>query len=263
MEKKIQYVEDLLIKREKVFSGGSYNLLIHSVLNTINLNKLVLYYLTLHDSTLKRSIESNIYKRFELVKRPKVQYENLVKILENADYRKRQKLRKLQFALLPRLNKLYYQDFFNTYYFSNYINDISAALKICDKVWDDSLNELILKDYLNTGYELLLKLFLDYGNLNQLLLHIDKIWQWNPSNYLKIKIVRKVSPKNIDKLSFLRHEEPEKYLLGLSISEKKISDEIITDCFNDITSDMIPYGLLSLSKLKKWDLIEKEIIKHI
>ena len=67
-DKKLEYIEILLKKREDVFLGGSYSLIIHSILNTFDLIELIDFYLPLTDTKLKRSIESNITSVFCLYK---------------------------------------------------------------------------------------------------------------------------------------------------------------------------------------------------
>ena len=61
INKRIEYIETLLEKRNGIFLGGPYNLIIHSVLNTIDLYVLLDYYLAIHsESEIRKSIESNI-----------------------------------------------------------------------------------------------------------------------------------------------------------------------------------------------------------
>jgi hypothetical protein len=61
--KKLLYLKQLLKKREELLLGVPYNLLIHSILNTIDLEELIRFYLPMTNSDLKKSIESNIIKR--------------------------------------------------------------------------------------------------------------------------------------------------------------------------------------------------------
>lgn len=262
-DKKIEYVEILLIKRNDVFLGGSYNLIIHSILNTIDINDLIDYYLPLPDSELKKSIESNIYKRVVLIVKADSLYDRLYKLLQNANYNQRQRIRKILMLLLPILDNVYRKDFFNNFYNSKYSNDVSSALKICSEIWDNDLNKLILNDYMKTNKEIYLKAFIEHGDIEIILLHLKEIWELKPRNYIKIDIIRKLSKKHIDKLEFIRHIEPEKYLLAISLSDKKFENESLVDCFNDIPEDLKPFGILSLSRLNKWELIEEELKKYV
>lgn len=262
-EKKIEYIETLLSKRDDVFLGGPYNLIIHSILNTIDLAELIDFYLPLPDSELKKSIESNIYKRVGLTVIADNLYDRLYKLLQNANYNQRQRVRKILILLLPLLDNIYRKDFFNHFYNSKYSNDISSALTICSEIWDNDLNTLILNDYLKTRKEIYLKAFLEHGEIESLLPHLGQIWKFEPSNYLKLDIIRKLSKKHIDKLEFIRHVEPEKYLLAMSISDKEFDNDSLVDCLNDIVDDLKPFGILSLSRLNKWELIEEEIKKYV
>lgn len=262
-DKKFEYIEILLKKRDDVFLGGSYNLIIHSILNTFDLVELIDFYLPLSDSELKRSIESNIYKRVVLTQKPDNLYNILLEHLQETDYFQRQRIRKILMVLLPLLDQIYKRDFFNNFYNSKYSNDISSALTICSEIWDNNLNAMILNDYLKTGKEIYLKTFLQHGEIENILPHLDQIWEFEPSNYLKMDIIRKLSKNHIDKFEFIRQVEPEKYLLAISLSDKVFDDETLVACLNDITEDLKPYGILSLGRLKKWELIEEEIKKYV
>lgn len=262
-DKKLEYIEILLMKRDDAFLGGSYNLIIHSILNTFDLIELIDYYLPLADSKLKRSIESNIHKRVVLIQNPDNLYDILYKHLQETDYFHRQRIRKILMMLLPLLDRIYKRDFFNNFYNSKYSNDISSALTICSDIWDNDLNTMILNDYLKTGKEIYLKTFLKYGEIENILPHIVQIWKFEPSNYLKMDIIRRLSKYHIDKFEFIRQVEPEKYLLAISLSDKVFDDETLVDCLNDIKEDLKPFGILSLSRLKKWELIEEEIKKYV
>ncbi|MCW0481092.1 hypothetical protein [Gaoshiqia sediminis] len=262
-DKKIEYIENLLIKRDDAFLGGSYNLIIHSILNTIDLAELIDFYLLLPDSELKKSIESNIYKRVGLTVKADGLYDRLYKLLQNANYNQRQRIRKILMLLLPLLDNIYRRDFFNNFYNSMYSNDISSALTICSEIWDTDLNTQILNDYLKTKKEMYLKAFLVHGEIENLLPHLKQIWKFEPTNYVKIDIIRKLSKKHIDKLEFIRNVEPEKYLLAMSLSDKEFDNESLIDCLNDIPEDLKPFGILSLSRMNKWELIEEEIKKYV
>ena len=262
-DKKLEYIEILLKKREEVFLGGSYSLIIHSILNTFDLIELIDFYLPLTDTKLKRSIESNIHKRVLFIQNPDNLYDIFQTRLKETDYFQRQRIRKILMLLLPLLDNIYKRDFFNNFYNSKYLNDISSALTISSMIWDKDLNALILHDYLKTSREIYLKTFLQYGDIENLLPHLIQIWEFEPRNFLKMDIIRKLSRKHIDKLEFIRHTEPEKYLLAISFSDTKFDDETLIDCFNDITEDLKPFGILSLGRLKKWELIEEEIKKYV
>ena len=72
-----------------------------------------------------------------------------------------------------------------------------------------------------------------------------------------------ITLKHIDKLEFIRHVEPEEYLFAISMADNEFDNESLVDCFNDIKEDLKPFGILSLSRLNKWELIEEEIKKYV
>jgi len=262
-DNKIEYIETLLSKRDCLGLGGPYNLIIHSILNTFDLGELIDFYLLLPDSELKKSIESNIYKRIGLTLKADSLYNRLYNLLQNVNYNQRQRIRKILMLLLPLLDNIYRKDFFNTFNNSKYSNDVSSALKICSEIWDTDLNTLILNDYLKTKKEMYFKAFLNHGEIESLLPNLEKIWKFEPRNYLKTNIIRKLSKKYIDKFEFIRLVEPEKYLFAMSLSDKDFDNESLVDCLNDISEDLKPFGILSLSRLNKWELIEEEIKKYV
>lgn len=62
-KQQISLLNELFERKNKVFLDGNYNILIHSVLNTIQLPQLIDCYLTMPNSELKASVESNLLKR--------------------------------------------------------------------------------------------------------------------------------------------------------------------------------------------------------
>lgn len=262
MKEKIEYIELLLHKKED-FLFGNYDIYIHSVLNTIYLNSLITFYLKTDDSDLKKSIESNIIKRLEIINNPEQQYERLLSRLNKADYHTRQRIKNLQFSMLKRLGKTHYQDFFNTYFHSKYFYENTLALSICGKIWSNDLNQIILERYLEKRKSPYLKALLDYGEIDYLIPHLEKIFSGNLENYLKMRIINKVSPKNFKNLSFLKGIDSEKYFYAMSLSSEKFSEKEIKLCFADIDSKNQHFGLMSLGRLKKWELLKIEIDKNI
>lgn len=262
MKEKIGYIELFLAKRRD-FSGGSYDIYIHSVLNTIKINSLITFYLTKEDSELKRSLESNILKRLEIIDKPELQYEKLFLRLKNADYHTRQRIKNLQFSLLKRLSKSYYQDFFNTYFYSKYYYENTLALSISYKIWTDNLNQELLEKYLEKQETPYLEALLENGKIEYIIPYLEKILSFDLESYLKMKIINMVCPKYFKKLSFLRERDPEKYLYAMSLSKKKFSKEEIILCFNDIDLNIKHFGLMSLGRLKQWELLKVELEKKI
>ena len=262
MNTKLEYIKILLKKKEDIL-GGPFDLLIHSILNTIDISVLININLSLANSAKKASIESNIFKRFETVENPTDIYDNLYVLLEDSAYSKRQRIRKMQLELLPRLNEIYKVDFFNTFFYSQYSNDRKAALSICSDIWNESFNSLILNKYFETNDEIYLRIFLNNGSIEHCLPLLEQIWETNPSNYLKIILVRSLSQEYFKEFAFLRDLEPDKYLLSISLSKDIVDDDILIDCLNHINEETKPFGILSLSKIDKWELIKDEIKKYV
>ncbi len=262
MKEKIEYIELLLYKKKDVF-GGKHDIYIHSVLNTINLDPLITFYLKKENSEIKRSLESNILKRLEFVDKPELQYEKLFFRLNKADYHTRQRIKNLQYSLLIRLSKTHYQDFFNTYFYSKYYYENTIALSVSDKIWSDDLNQQLLDKYLEKRQSKYLTTLLENGKIDCIIPYLERIFTVDLENFLKMKIINKASPKYFKNLSFLKERDPEKYFYAMSLSNKKFSQEEITLCFNDIDTTIKHFGLMSLGRLKQWAFLKTELDKNI
>jgi len=264
INKRIEYIETLLEKRNGIFLGGPYNLIIHSVLNTIDLYVLLDYYLAIHsESEIRKSIESNIYKRTEYTNDYELLFDGVLQRLDGADYYQRQRIRKILILLIPHLAISYRKHFFDIFYNSKYIYDTISALSISKEIWNSNLDEVVLVDYLKKGNDAYLKAFLENGEISYSLPYLEQIWALEPNDYLKMKLIIGLSRDYIEAFYFLRQSEPDKYLLAMSFSNKEIDDKTVTDCYNDIAEDLKPYGLMCLGRLNKWTLLEKEIKKYI
>lgn len=264
INKKSEYIETLLEKRNEIFLGGSYNLIIHSVLNTIDFYVLLDHYLSLHsESEIRKSIESNIYKRIEYANNNEEIFDEVLQRLDGAHYHQRQRVRKILILLIPHLPISYRKLFFDIFFNSKYIYDAISALSICKEIWNDSLNETILNDYLKNGNDIFLNTFIKNGDITYSLPYLERIWALEPSNYLKMKLIIGLSRDYIEAFYFLRHSEPDRYLLAISFSNKEVDNKTIIDCYNDIAEDLKPYGLMCLGRLNRWILLEKEIKKYI
>lgn len=257
---RIQYIDELIKKRNEIFLGGVYNLLIHSVLNTFDLYELIDYYLSLKsDTDTRKSIESNIFKRVDKQIDCKTIFDQLLQRLDDSDYHERQRIRKIMLISLPSLSLSEKLLYFNNFYNSSYIYDFESALSICDQIWDDSFNDLLIEGYLKSGNDSFLKAFLKSGKVISSLPNIQRIWSLSPSNYIKTQLIIGLSKSNIDDLSFLKDIDPEKYLMAISYSDMVINDDTILQCLGRLDADQKPYGLMSIGRMKKWDLLKKEI----
>ncbi|OXB03344.1 hypothetical protein B0A81_18610 [Flavobacterium plurextorum] len=189
-------------------------------------------------------------------------YSKLYIELKESDYSKRQRIRILLYALLPNLKKIYYEDFFKTFYHSKYQNDIKYALKIYDAVAKPTLDSLLLKDYQQNGNESYLEALAEFGNENLLALNINEIWLQNPSGYLKNKLIKRLMQNHMKQLEFIEQASPEHFLFILC-SSKEASDEAIIKCFNEIADEAKHFAIYNLSRTRRWKLVETEIKKYI
>ncbi|MCK8143435.1 hypothetical protein MW871_16205 [Flavobacterium sp. I-SCBP12n] len=262
-QRQINLLNELIEKRNEIFFGGNYNLLIHSVLNTVKLPNLIQFYLTVPNNDLKKSVESNLLKRIEVYKYSSKVYSKIHKELIDCDYSKRQRIRIILYALLPNLKKIYYEDFFDTFYNSKYRNDVKYALKIYKNVANPKRDNILLGDYYQTDNESYLRALLLYGNENILVMNIEKIWSKNPSEYLKNRIIRRLMNNNIEKLEFIEQINPEHFLYVLCNSKKETKEEALIKCYNEISNEIKHFAIYNLSKTGKWKLVENEIKRYI
>ncbi|UUW07244.1 hypothetical protein NLG42_14140 [Flavobacterium plurextorum] len=262
-KQQINLLNELIEKRNEIFLGGNFNLLIHSVLNTIQLSILIDYYLIVPNNDLKASIESNLLKRIETYNYSSKIYSKLHRELINSDYSKRQRIRIILYALLPNLKKIHYEDFFETFYNSKYQNDIKYALKIYDNVTNTKRDNILLRDYEETDNESYLKAFIEFGNEEILAINIEKIWMQKPSEYLKNRMVKRLMNNHMKRLEFIEQINPEHFLYILCNSRKEVKDETLIKCFSEISDEIKHFAIFNLSKTGRWKLIENEIKKYI
>lgn len=146
---KNQYIERLIEEREKVFLGGSYNLIIHSVLNTEDIYNLIEYILISEsDSDIYRAVESNVVKRLESRIDNEDLFEFFIQQMNGAKYHKKQRIRKLLVVITKKMEISYKYRCFDILYKSKYLYDKKTALSNSKDIWDDSFNEMVLFDYL-------------------------------------------------------------------------------------------------------------------
>jgi len=258
---KLRYIEKLIAKRNQDYFGGPFNLLIHSVLNTIDFVQLVNFFIGLPNNHLKKSIESNLDKRIPNCN-AEINYQNLYNKLKNSNYKRRQRIRKLLNSLLPFLDKTYSLDFFNTFYNSKFKNDIKSALSTSSKVWNDRIENQIIEDYNQNQYHNLLKIYLENASSKKIICQFDNFWREELENYLKLKLVRIVGKDSIKNLYFLSEKDPNLFLYAASLSKKNVPDEVLKNCLTNMSKDQKPFGIINISKLGKWNLIEEYIKEY-
>lgn len=199
-------------KKERFDFDSPYDILIHSVLNNIELKLLIKYYISMEESEIKNSINSNINKRLVLTKNPKNIYSKLYNELESANYVSRQRIRNILFTLLPQLPNLYYEDYFNTFYYSKYSNDKKSAISIYEKVSNPKHHEIILKDYFEYNNEIYLRALINDKAVKILSLNIEEIWLAEPRSYLKRMLIFLLHQNHLSVLNFLKIKDTSHYL---------------------------------------------------
>ncbi|MPM68248.1 hypothetical protein SDC9_115179 [bioreactor metagenome] len=228
----------------------------------MDLYELIDYYLSLNsDSDIKKSIESNIYKRVAIPYECKSVFDYLIQRLDESEYKERQRIRKILLITIPHLNKPDKILFFNTFFRSRFAYDVESALSICDQIWEDSFNNIILEGYLRSGNERFMTTFLKFGNVEFAIPYLQQIWSLTPSNYIKTRLIILLCKLDFDSFAFLKDVDPEKYLMFISYSDKTIDDKDIMQYLNKLDVDHRPFGLMSLGRMKRWDILKKEIKK--
>ncbi|MBK9249341.1 MAG: hypothetical protein IPM69_14820 [Ignavibacteria bacterium] len=233
--------------------------LIHSILNTIEIEELIEVYLEEKNLVLRKKIESNLFRQFKSIKNNEGIYDLLYSKLKDCNYPKRQKVRKLLSELIVNLNTKFYNDFFDTFFFSLYRNDRVAALNISEKIWRDEFNNLFFDEYLNSYDEQFLRKILEFGNFKIYLEQIKFLWEKELTNSLKNSIIKLFGKEYFEKFEFLKELEPDKYLLLLTVSERTIKNSEFISIYQLLPNESKVYGILLLSSMKNWNLIKKEI----
>lgn len=211
-------------KEDFIHIDHPFDILIHSVLNTIKISDLIRIYIDDNIVEIKMSIFSNIEKRIEYCEENEKNYEDLKFMLENGvTYFKSQRIRKILEILLTQLDDDYKYDFFNTFFYSKYSNDKKAALNYVLYAKKEIHVEL-LNEYLTTGNPKYLKPLLNKKYINFLAENVERIWILEPSFFYKKQIIELLSKTNFDKLNFIMDEEFDLYILVNLINLSSINN---------------------------------------
>ncbi|WP_165830129.1 hypothetical protein [Flavobacterium hydrophilum] len=250
-------------KKEEIFQiDHPFDVLIHSVLNTINLNELIQIYIDDSLIEVKSSIYSNIEKRLNTIDNTEKIYEDLKFILENGvEYYKSQRTRKVLEILLIKLDDDYKYDYFNTFFYSKYSNDKKSAVKYIKYAKKDVAKEL-LKEYLSSGNAVFLLPLLDKKNLEFLAENITEIWYTEPSFFYKKRLIELLSQTKFKNLEFIENEEIDLYILACLIS-KKIKPKHALKLLSKVPESKRHFSIFNLSKELDYKFIECEMKKYI
>jgi len=239
-----------------------FDILIHSVLNTIDINNLIQIYIDDILIELKTSIFSNIEKRLNIYEKSEKIYEDLKFILENGvDYHKSQRIRKVLEIIIIKLDNDYKYDFFNTFFYSKYSNDKKSAINYITYSRKEIHNEL-LKEYLNSGNVKYLHPLLNKNYINFLAENVQAIWFTEPSFFFKKQIIELLSSTNFKSLEFIENEEIDLYLLACLIN-KKIKAKEAVKLLSKVPVEKRHFSILNLSKELDFKDLETEIRKYI
>lgn len=254
---------DLKSKKEDIFQiDHPFDILIHAVLNTINLNELIQIYIDDSLIEVKTSIYSNIEKRLNTFNDTEKIYEDLKFILENGvEYHKSQRIRKVLEILLNKLDEDYKYDFFNTFFHSRYSNDKKSAINYIQYSKKDITKEL-LSEYLNSGNTKFLQPLLNRKHINFLAENVEEIWYSEPSFFYKKQIIELLSKSKFKYLKFIENEEIDLFILACLIN-KKIKPKDAVKLLSKVPEEKQHFSIFNISKELDFKDIESEIKKYI
>lgn len=249
-------------KKDNLSFDSPFNILIHSILNNIELNHLIDHYLDMKNSDMKNSVNSNISKRLVTVKDSEKIYSNFHGQLECASYVRRQRIRNILYELLPTLPHIYYEDFFNTFYHSKYSNDKKSAISIFQKISNKRHHEIILQDYFESGNEIYLQALIDDDAFEILSSKIEEIWDYDPKSYLKRSLIFLLLENYSSSLDFLKIKDSKHYHF-LQCNMSKFNIKEVLRSFDEIPEKEKHFAIFNMSKKVSWNTLEKEILRYL
>lgn len=249
-------------KAENYYTSHPFNILIHSVLNTISLTKLIRVYIDNELKELKDSIFSNIKNRLSSFDKVEEIYEELKYILQNTmDYYKSQRIRKVLEVSILYLDKVYKSDFFNTFFYSKYLNDKKSAIPFFEFLTVPVTNDL-LNEYTNSKDITYLKPLIKEEYTEFICVNISKIWDVNLPFYLKKQIIELLYINKFQYLVFLKTTEPDLFLLA-SILKGEIGTKEILELLSNVSEDKQYFSLLHASRKIDFENIKDIIEKYL
>jgi hypothetical protein len=262
-KKHLILLAQLIKKKKEDFSFDSpYNILIHSILNNIELNQLINHYLDMKNTDIKNSVNSNISKRLVTADDSEKIYAKFHGQLESSPYIRRQRIRNILYELLPTLADVYYEDFFNTFYFSKYSNDKKCAISIFQKISDKRHHEIILQDFFDSGNEIYLQALIDDDAYEILSSKIEEIWDSDPSSYLKRNLILLLHENYSGSFDFLRIKDSKHYHF-MQCNERRFNIKEVLRSFEEIPEKEKHFAIFNMSKKVSWNTLEKEILRYL
>lgn len=249
-------------KEDDISLEQPYDILIHCVLNTIELRDLVSTYITETINETRASIYSNIEKRVKYYNESEKLYDDLkLQIEGEVNYIKSQRIRKILKLLLQTLDDSYKKDFFTTFFHSRYSNDRKSALDYASYS-KENINSPLLNEYLRSGNSKYLRPLLKKKEVEFLAENVQTIWDDELPFYYKKQIIELIVEKHTDKLNFLKKDEYDLYLMALLISNKITPEQVIKH-LKKIKMSRRHFAIFNISKSVKFEIIESEIQQYI
>ncbi|MDM1415773.1 hypothetical protein HX057_16860 [Myroides odoratimimus] len=260
-----QLLRELIVLKEEAndtITEHPYDILIHSVLNTIELENLITYFIKGSPKEFRNSIDSNISKRIISIKNPEELYEQLKESLkDNSEYFQNVRTRNIMENLLDVLDTRYKIDFFYTFFNSKYSIDKKRAINYIEFI-DEDLGELLLSFILEGNYIKYLDYLINMKYEHILIKNIDVIWTLELWNSHKRKIVELLAPKYFNELLFLQENDYQLHLYNLLVNGK-ISHLEAYNLLENIELESRHFVLLGLSKELSFKEVSEGIEKLI
>ena len=253
----------LLKKKEEEHSiYHPYDILIHSVLNTIDFEDLVNYHIENEYADFKSSIFSNIEKRVTTFNKHETMYNSLKEIVKtDIHYQKSIRIRTILELLLPQLTDNYKTDFFNTFFYSNYSHHNKAALRYLSFAETD-VTEMILDHFFVSGDKSYLIILLKQENANLLTSNAEDLWFMDLSPYYKKRLIEICAFEDLKKFKFLRDTDYEYYILLLLIRNEIKPSKIMSE-LEKMPAEKQHFALLNFSKWIDFSYVEKKVRKYL
>ncbi|WP_254527943.1 MULTISPECIES: hypothetical protein [unclassified Sphingobacterium] len=255
---------DLLLKLYDQKSNGlfyensPFDILIHSILNTINFESIINLYFNNSLQELNSSILSNLRKRVDSEFHLDKIYENLKEIIENnSDFRQSQRLRIIAELLIQNLPNEYKSDYFNTYFYSKYINDKKASLKYLQYSKKNVVSDL-LNTYLNTNNRVFLNAILKQKNRKILLKNFNKIWSSELPFHYKKQLINCIKPVNKEIYDLIKTHDGDMYF-HLKLLNNTITNADLLDKINTNSGQKQLFYIWQASKYLEFDTLEESI----
>jgi hypothetical protein len=242
-------------------TGKPTGLLIHAILNTIDLFDLVKFYI--HEIPDNQTISRNILKRLPAYSEPNEVYDYVFEQLRMSSYVNRLRFRKILDILIEIVDETRQQEYFTFFSNSNYRYEIKAAIKITGMIWSDELATRFLRNYKETGNSDILEVLIANLEHDQFITLAKSVWTQELPNYLKPKLINRVKGWPLQDVEFVKYSDPGNFIVLARYLNEAIEDEILLDCFDRTPEKYKPFAIWNLGRLGKWQLIIDPIRQFI